>query len=60
MKEKSKTIFDYFKRKNVQSLLEFDPRLHLTYKNMMVINEVQNNSTRVVLFEVCSLRQFPI
>jgi hypothetical protein len=60
MMEKSKTIFDYFKRKNAQSLLEFDHRLHVTYRNVMLINEVQNNLTQVVLFEICFLRQFSI
>ena len=52
---KSNTILDYFKRKNVQNLLEFDPQLRITYENMMLINEVQNNLTHVVLFEVYTL-----
>jgi hypothetical protein len=55
MMEKSNTILDYFKRKNTQSLLEFDHRLYVIYVNMMLINEVQNNSTQVILFEVCTL-----
>jgi hypothetical protein len=55
MMGKSNTIFDYFKIKNAQSLLEFDPRLRVTYENMILINEVQNNSTQVVLFEVYTL-----
>jgi hypothetical protein len=59
MMEKSNTILDYFKRKNAQSLLEFDHRLRATYENMMLINEVQNNSTQVVLFEVCTLSSIP-
>ena len=57
--EKSNTIFDYFKRKNAQSLLEFDPRLRVTYENMILINEVQNNSTQIVLVEVCTLSSVP-
>jgi hypothetical protein len=59
MMGKSNTILDYFKRKNAQSSLEFDPRLRVTYENMMLINEVQNNSTQVVLFEVCTLSSIP-
>jgi transposase len=55
MMGKSNTILDYFKRKNAQSSLKFDHRLHVTYENMMLINEVQNNSTHVVLFKVCTL-----
>jgi hypothetical protein len=51
----SNTILDYFKRKNAQCLLEFDPWLRVTYENMILINEVQNNSMQVVLFEVCTL-----
>jgi hypothetical protein len=51
MMGKSNTILDYF----IGVLLEFDPRLHVTYGNMMLINEVQNNSTQVVLFEVSTL-----
>ena len=38
--EKLNTILDYFKRKNAQISLKFDPRLRVTYKNMMLINEV--------------------
>ena len=45
MMGKSNTILDYIKRKNAQSSLEFDHRLRVTYENMMLINEVQNNST---------------
>jgi hypothetical protein len=55
MMGKSNIILDYFKRKNVQILLEFDPQLCVTYGNMMLINEVQNNLTHVVLFEVSTL-----
>jgi hypothetical protein len=55
MMRKSNTILDYFKRKNTQSLLKFDPRLRVTYGNMMLINEVQNNLTYIVLFEVYTL-----
>jgi hypothetical protein len=55
MMEKSNTIFDYFKRKNAQSSLEFNNRLRVIYENMMLINEIQNNSTQAVLFEVCTL-----
>jgi hypothetical protein len=56
---KSNTILDYFKTKNTQSLLEFDHRLRVTYENMILINEVQNNSTQVVLFQVCALSSIP-
>jgi hypothetical protein len=59
MMGKSNIIFDYFKRKNAQSLLELDPRLCITYGNMMLINKMQNNSTQVVLFEVCALSSIP-
>jgi hypothetical protein len=59
MMEKSNTILNYFKRKNAQSLLKFDPRLRITYGNMMLINDVQNNSTQVILFEVCTLNSIP-
>jgi hypothetical protein len=59
MTEKSNTILNYFKRKNAQSLLEFDHRLRVTYENMMLINEVQNNSTQIILFEVCILSSIP-
>jgi hypothetical protein len=52
---KSNTILDYFKTKNAQSLLEFDHSLRITYRNMILINEVQNNSTQLVLFKVCTL-----
>jgi hypothetical protein len=55
MMEKSNTILDYFKIKNAQSSLEFNPRLQVTYGNMMLINEVQNNSILIVLFKVCTL-----
>jgi hypothetical protein len=51
--EKSNAILDlvdYFKRKNVQSLLEFDHRSRVTYGNVMLINKVQNNLTHVILF----------
>jgi hypothetical protein len=48
--EKSNAILDYFKRKNVQSLLEFDHRSRVTYGNAMLINKVQNNSTQVIFF----------
>jgi hypothetical protein len=37
---KLNTILDYFKRKNAQRLLEFDLRLRVTYRNMMLIKEV--------------------
>ena len=59
MIRKLNTILDHFKRKNAQSSFEFDPQLHVTYENMMLINEVQNNSTQVVLFEVCTLSIIP-
>jgi hypothetical protein len=59
MTEKSNTILNYFKRKNAQSLLEFDHQLRVTYENMMLINEVQNNSTQIILFEVCILSSIP-
>jgi hypothetical protein len=59
MMRKSNTILDYFKRKNAQSSLEFDPRFRVTYGNIMLINEVQNNSIQVVLFEVCTLSSIP-
>ena len=52
---KSNIILNYFKRKNAQSLLEFDHRLRGIYMNMMLMNEMQNNSTAVVHFEVCTL-----
>ena len=55
MMEKSNIILDYFKRKNVQSSLKFDSRLRVRYENMMLINKIQNNSTQVVLFVVCTL-----
>jgi hypothetical protein len=55
MMGKSNIILDYFKRKNAQSSLEFDPQLRVTYENMMLIYEMQNNSTQVVLLEVCTL-----
>jgi hypothetical protein len=55
MMGKSNTILEYFKRKNVQSPLEFNHRLRVIYGNMMLINNVQNNSTHVILFEVCTL-----
>jgi hypothetical protein len=59
MMGKSNTILNYFKRKNAQSLLKIDHRLRVTYENMMLINKVQNNSTQVVLFEVCTLSSIP-
>jgi hypothetical protein len=59
MMGKSNTILDYFKRKNAQSLLEFDPQLYVTYVNIMLTNKVQNNSTQVVLFKVCTLSSIP-
>ena len=59
MIEKSNTILDYFKRKNAQSSLEFDPRSCVTYENIILINEVQNNLAHVVLFEVCTLSSIP-
>jgi hypothetical protein len=55
MMGKSNIILDYFKRKNAQSSLEFDHRLRVTYRNIILINEVQNNLMHVVLFEVCTL-----
>jgi hypothetical protein len=55
MMGKSNIILDYFKRKNTQSSLEFDHRLRVTYRNIILINEVQNNLMHVVLFEVCTL-----
>jgi hypothetical protein len=56
---KSITIFDHFKRKNAQSLLEFDSRLCVIYGNMILINKMQNNSTQIVLFEFCTLSSIP-
>jgi ABC-type lipoprotein release transport system permease subunit len=48
-------ILTSLKEKNAQSLLGFDTQWHVTYENMMSINEVQNNSMHVILFEVCTL-----
>ena len=55
MMEKLNTILDYLKIKNAQSLLKFDPRLRVTYENMILNNNVQNSPTQVILFEVCTL-----
>jgi hypothetical protein len=43
--EESNIILDYFKRKNTRNSLEFDPLLRVTYENMILINDVQNNLT---------------